>query len=445
MTHQVEREHLKALLRPILESGDGEKLIGQFDDHIRASPTGSSAWDFRELIFQLIVDFLDSDEPQAVRTAARIIRRNKGLYGGLSELDTIVESLTTITGERTITTASEAALTLGFLLSTRPRDRELPSWDGSNPLSQQGMKDLDQHELVPETPDRPGFIDEVDDSLVDDAIDTLVDNIDRKDYKRSANWDVGEACTLAIGFIGYQSPERVKTAIPTLLEATTQDDSDFRAILYALSSIGYSRPDLLGGDVIQRIEALAENKSGDVPWGIRVQAQVANRKVGHAPVWLGKIGTFPGPDLEPIFEKLFRFMLGKFPSYTEEVSNAVVDIVDARPNDAIPLLADELKTVVNGDARTFSFPSNLMGILKDVSEVRPAVMEPVAKQAVDIYGLQGMEHYWYDLASEFLQNVYDANPSHVPSGLESTLHDFLRDENRHSVKRSTEELLDTII
>lgn len=445
MSHRVEREHLKTLLRPILESGDGENLVGQFDDHIRTSATGSSARDFRELIFQLIVDFLDSDEPQSVRTAARIIRQTKRVYSGSSELDAIVESLTAITNGRRITTASEAALTLGYLLSTRPRDRELPSWDGSNPLSQQGMKDLDQQELVPQTPDGPGFTDDIDDILVDDAIDVLVDNIDRKDYKRSANWDVGEACTLAIGFIGYQSPERVKTAIPTLLEATTQDDSDFRAILYALSSIGYSHPDLLGGDVIQRIEALAENKSGDVSWGIRVQAQVANRKVGHAPVWLGKIGTFPGPDLEPIFEKLFRFMLGKFPSYTEEVSNAVVDIVDARPNDAIPLLADELKTVVNGDARTFSFPSNLMGILKDVSEVRPAVMEPVAKQAFDIYGLQGMEHYWYDLASEFLRNVYDANPSHVPSGLESTLHDFRQDENRHSVERSTEELLDTII
>jgi len=272
MTHQVQREHLKALLRPILESGNGEKLIRQFDDHICASATGSSAWDFRELIFQLIIDFLDSEEPQAVRTAARIIRRNKMVYAGSSELDEIVETLTGITSGRTITTASEAALTLGFLLSTRPRDRDLPSWDNSNPLSQRGMKDLDQQGLTPETPDGPGFIEDVDDTLVDDAIDVLVDNVDRKDYKRSTNWDIGEACTLAIGFIGYQSPERVEAAVSTLLEAPAQDDTDFKTILYALSSIGYSRPDLLGGDVIQRIEALAENDSGDVPWGIKIQA-----------------------------------------------------------------------------------------------------------------------------------------------------------------------------
>jgi len=444
MPHQVEREHLKTLLRPMLESGDAEDLIGQFEDHIRASATGSSAWDFRELIFELIVDFLESDDPEAVRTAARIIRRNKGVYGGSSKLDDIVETLTGITGGRKITTASEAALTLGFLLSTRPQDRDLPSWDGSNPLSQQGMKDLDQQQLVPETPDGPGFIDDVDDTFVDDAIDALIENVDRKDYKRSTNWDVGEACTLAIGFIGYQSPERVQAAVPTLLEVTTQDDTDFRTILYALSCIGYSRPDLIGGDVIQRIEALAENKSGDVPWGIKIQAQVANRKIGHAPVWLGKIGTFPGPDLEPIFEKLFRFMLGKFPSYSEEVSNAIVGIVDARPDDAIPLLADELEAVVNGNSRTFGFPSNLMGILKDVGEVRPAAMEPVAELAVDIYSLQGMEHYWYDLASEMLQNVHEANPSHIPSGLEPTLRDFLKDEKRASVQSSSQRLLDTI-
>jgi len=444
MPHQVEREHLKTLLRPMLESGDGEDLIGQFDDHIRTSTTGSSAWDFRELIFELVVDFLKSDDPEAVRTAARIIRRNKGVYGSSSELDDIVETLTGITRGRTITTATEAALSIGFLLSTRPRDRDLPSWDGSDPLSQGGMRDLDQQQLVPETPDGPGYIVDVDADFVDDAINALTENVDRKDYKRSTNWDVGEACTLAIGFIGYQSPERVEAAVPTLLEATTQDDTDFRTILYALSSIGYSRPDLLGGDVIRRIESLAESDPGDVPHGIRVYAQVASRKIGHAPTWLGKIGTFPGPDLEPIFEKLFRFMLGKFPSYTEEVSNAIVDIVDARPDDAIPLLADELEAVVNGDTRTFSFPSNLMGILKDVSEVRPADMEPVAAQAIDIYSRQGMEHYWYDLASEVLQNVHEANPSHIPLGLETTLRDFLEDEKRASVQSSTQRLIDTV-
>jgi len=137
-------------------------------------------------------------------------------------------------------------------------------------------------------------------------------------------------------------------------------------------------------------------------------------------------------------------MLGKFPSYTEEVSNAIVDIVDARPDDAIPLLADELEAVVNGDTRTFSFPSNLMGILKDVSEVRPADMEPVAAQAIDIYSRQGMEHYWYDLASEVLQNVHEANPSHIPLGLETTLRDFLQDEKRASVQSSTQRLIDTV-
>ena len=444
MTYQVEREHLKSLLRPILESGDGENLIEQFDDYVRVSATGSAAWDFRKFVFGLVVDFLDSDDPQTVRTAARIIRRNKGVYGGSSKLDDIVETLTGITDGRKITTAAEAALTLGSLLSTRPRDRDLPSWDGSYPQSQRGMKDLDQQQLVPETPDGPGFFQDVDNGLIDDAVDALIENVDRKDYKRSTNWDVGEACTLAIGFIGYQSPERVKEAIPTLVEAAAQDDTDFNSILYALSSIGYSRPDLLGGDVIRRIEALAENEPSDVPHSIRVQAQVASRKVGHAPTWLERIGTFPGPDLKPIFEKLFRFMLGKYPSYPEEVSNAIVDIVDARPDDAIPLLAEELEAVVNGDTRTFDFPLNLIDILREVSEARPAAMEPITTRAVDIYECQGMGHYWYDLASDLLQNVYKSDPTHLPSGLESTLRDFLEDEKRASVKSSTQRLIDTV-
>jgi hypothetical protein len=316
----------------------------------------TSAQDFRELIFELVVDFLDSDDPQAVRTAARIIRRNKEVYGNSSKLDTIVETLTNITEGQKITTASEASLTLGFLLSTRPRDRDLPNWDGSDPLSQQGMKDLDQRRLVPETPNGPGFLDKVNNNLVDDAIDALIDNVDRKDYKRSANWDVGEACTLSIGFIGYQAPERVGAAVPILLQAANKNDTNVRTI-YALTSIGYSRPDLLSGDIISRIEALVNNVSGNVLWG-----QVGIQKIDHAPTWLGRIGTYPGPDLEPIFEKLFRFMLGKYPLYNDEVSNAVIDIVAVRPNDAVTVLADELQRVVNGNNRTITFRSNLISI-----------------------------------------------------------------------------------
>ena len=86
------------------------------------------------------------------------------------------------------------------------------------------------------------------------------------------------------------------------------------------------------------------------------------QKIDHAPTWLGRIGTYPGPDLEPIFEKLFRFMLGKYPSYNDEVSNAVIDIVAVRPNDAVTVLADELQRVVNGNNRTITFRSNLMSI-----------------------------------------------------------------------------------
>ena len=84
-------------MRPIFESGDGEELIQQFDHHILPMTANTSAQDFRELIFELVVDFLDSDDPQAVRTAARIIRRNKEVYGNSPKLDTIVETLTNIT------------------------------------------------------------------------------------------------------------------------------------------------------------------------------------------------------------------------------------------------------------------------------------------------------------------------------------------------------------
>lgn len=442
MPIDVERDHLAVLLRPVVESNDGVALLEQFDKYARANATDTSAWEFREVIFELVADFLDADDPQAVRTAARLIRRNMGVYVGDSELDAIVDSLTDIVGGRRTTTASEAALTLGFLLSTRPPDRHLPSWDGSYPGSQQGMKDLDQYRLVPETADGPGYVKQVDDNLVDNAIKALIENVDRKEYKRSANWDVGKACTLSLGFIGYRSPERVANAVPQLVTAVTKDDVDFEAIIYTLSSIGYSRPDLLGGDVIERIESLAENASGDVPWGIKIQAQVGSRKIGHAPSWLGKIGAFPGPNLEAIFERLFKFMLGKFPSYDEEVVRAFLDIVDARSDEAIPILLEELESIVDGNYRTINFPSNLMGILKEVSEVNPSLLQPVAAMSNDLYGDHGMEHYWYDQGSVVLRNVHDVAPDSFPSDHEQALRTFLKDERRASVRRSTKKLLD---
>lgn len=138
-------------------------------------------------------------------------------------------------------------------------------------------------------------------------------------------------------------------------------------------------------------------------------------------------------------------MLGKYPSYNYEVSNAAIDIIEARPNDATTVLADELQMVVNGNYRTFTFSSNLMGLLREASEIHPAQMQPIATQAIDIYSTQGREHYWYDLASDLLQNIYAANPNYLPAGLEATLRDFLQDEKRDSVQRSTRQLLDTII
>ena len=71
-------------------------------------------------------------------------------------------------------------------------------------------------------------------------------------------------------------------------------------------------------------------------------------------------------------------------------------------------------------------------------------MQPIATQAADIYNTRGMEHYWYDLALNLLQNIYATDPNYLPVGLDSTLRGFLQNEKRDSTQKSTKQLLDTI-
>lgn len=439
-------DHVKigTLLQPILEQNDAEAMFDQFDRLIRSEGADRSTREFRDFVFACLIKFLNHDDYQVAANTARIVRNYPSVYEP-RHLDKVVKSLTTLLGQRSITAAMESATTLGFLLSTRPRATRLPSWDGTDPLTQnQGLSDFDQSRFVI-APDGPGRIDDVQDSYVTDAIVALIANLDRADYKRSADWVVGEACAVALGCVGYTRPQIVANAVPAIKDAASNNDVNHAALIYAFTSIGYTQPSLLDADIITWVNDLAEkNSRTSLPLGVWETAHVGQRKIGHAPTWLGVLGTYPGPDLAPLIDKLCHFLLGNYLGFNDEVVTAFRDIVATRPTDAIPLLEAELDTILNGNVRNFRFPSNFMCLLKELSDTHPDELTPLASRATQIYQTRSRREYWYNCAADLLINIHRVDPNAIPSSLSSALTNILNDSGRSSIHHNTDQLLTTI-
>ena len=379
---------------------------------------------------------MNHEEYKISTNAAVILRQNMILCHRACDLDEIVSALSHQVNERRIQPAKEAALALAFFLSTRPTDRELPQWHGSDPMTSSTMEnpDLDQHRFVDRVPVDSGYLHEVSPEIVEYAIDTLVANLNRKEYKRSSDWVVAKECAKALGAIGYQRPALVSDAVPELQELLGEQDERQAWLVYALTSIGYSRPDLIADDLDNRLKEFSENAGTGAGWQLYYAAHVGHRKIGHAPIYLEIKGCDTESDLSKIVEKLFHFMLGRYPSASEEWIQAFVEIYLSRSESLVDILSDELDQILQGDPQAFDFPDNFMLLLKELAGVEATGLQPIIDRSEDFYQDHAESHYWYENALEFHRQIAIEDGNLLPDDLGNTVKEFLESETRHSVQ-----------
>lgn len=177
-----------------------------FDDYLNKAFSIDSRHEInplRETLIAAVGECLSHEEYKISANAAAVLRKNRILCFRACDLNGIISALCDQVNERRIQPAKEAALALAFFLSTRPSDRELPQWHGSDPMNSPTMEnpDLDQRRFVTRVPVDSGYLHEVSPEIAKSAVDALVGNLNRKEYKRSSGWEVAKECSK----IGYET------------------------------------------------------------------------------------------------------------------------------------------------------------------------------------------------------------------------------------------------
>lgn len=441
----INKKEFTPLVEAVLESDDPK---GTFDDyreknwHIDKQHQVNS---LREVLVEAVAECLNHDEFAISANAAVILREHMLLCSRVCDLDALVAALTDQVNERRIQPAKEAATTLAFFLSTRPTDRDLPRWDGSDPMASTSMlEDLDQHRLIRDVPIDSGYLHRISPATVESATDALISNLNRKEYKRSSEWAVARECAKALGAIGYQRPELVSEAVPAIEKLLGKPDERQGWLVYALTSIGYTRPDLVPDDLASRLKEYSENGSLGPDWRLYYAAQVGHRKIGHAPIYLQEEGCDTDSDLKPVVEKLFNFMLNRFPSGPEEYIQAFVEIYRCRPDDLVSILSDELDLILQGNPRAYEFPDNFMRLLSELADVDVADLKPILDRSDEIYRDHAKSHYWYENALELHRRIAVQDEDLLPANLGDTVTEFVESEGRASVKTGVCRFLEEI-
>jgi len=400
----------------------------------------------REILIAAVGECLNHAEYKISANAAVILRRNMILCFRACDLNGIVSALSDQVNERRIQPAKEAALALAFFLSTRPNDRELPQWHGSDPMTSSTMEnpDLDQHRFVNRAPVDSGYLHEVSPEIVESVVNNLISNLNRKEYKRSSDWVVAKACAKALGAIGYQRPALVSDAVPEIQELLGEQDDRQAWLVYALTSIGYSRPDLIADDLDNRLKEFSQAAGTDAGWQLYYATRVGHQKIGHAPIHLEIKGCDTESNLSQIVEKLFHFMLGRYPSASEEWIQAFVEIYLSRSEALVELLSDELDQILQDSPRAFDFPDNFMLLLKELAGVEATDLQPIIDRSEDFYQDHAESHYWYENALEFHRRIATEDEDLLPSDLGDTVKVFLESETRHSVQSYGQSFLQEI-
>jgi len=85
-----------------------------------------------------------------------------------------------------------------------------------------------------------------------------------------------------------------------------------------------------------------------------------------------------------------------------------------------------------------------MMLLKNLSEEKPEVLEPLAKYSVDILSKKYFSHYWHENATKMLINLFKKNKEIIPKDLQDNIDNILEEEHRHNVTKYLSSLNDDI-
>lgn len=430
----IHRQQFLPLAEALLESSEPTSLFDEYQNKDFSVGVRHRGDLLRETLIAAIADCLNHDKYNISTNAAALLRKNMILCNRACDLDLIVTDLTNQVNGNSIQAAKEAALALAFFLSTRPSDGELPRWGGSDPMTSTTMvEDLDQSRFTT-APVDSGYLHKVSPDVAEAAIEALIKNLNRPKSYRSSNWTVANECAKAIGAIGYQRPMLVEDSVPVLLKLLDEQDKRQPWLIYALTSIGYSQPNLINANFASNLEKFVEDANFNTNWQLRAVANVGYRKMGHSPTYLETTGCDSDSDLSMTVEKLYKFMLGRYPSLPDDVTQAFASIYQTRSDTLVELLTQELEEILSDNPRSFEFPNNFMLLLKELAKVNPAGLKPLLDASTQVYQDSSKSHYWYDNALELHRFVASKDENLLPEELEEVVTELLQSENRHSVQ-----------
>ena len=438
----LEKKQFIPVVESILASESPQEIF-EYRKPIRNTRNdGVETDDLRGVLLSSVVECLAHENYEIASNAARVLRNNRIECHRHCDINSIVSRLTKQLSDRSTTSAEEAAWTLAHFLSTRPSDSKLPNWHQTDPMTTNKIaEDLDQTRMW-RGPVGEGFLNEVSEDVFEDCIGELSENLDRKKYKRSSNWDVAKACASSIGAIGYKRPAIVEGYVPQIKSLSNEADQRLPYLLYALTSVGYARPDL-----VEDISAFFEENSGSTLGfgraGMSVM-RIGYQKIGHEPSFLEIYGSNPQNDLEPVVEKLFDFMLSRHISSSEEVLQAFVEIYKHRHKYLTSILQAEMDRIFDGNARGYDFPHNLMRVLNVLSAVNPKKLGPLISMSPNFYEYHPANHYWCENALRFHYNIAKTNEDLLPEDIAKVVKEFLDGEMRASVRRNGRRFLTEI-
>ncbi len=345
---------------------------------------------------RVLGDYLSEKPADRAQEAARALAF-MGVWEGPVNRTWLLDRLARQLKGRPQQAAVWAAHGLATIAGRRP---QVPSWDGRSVV---GLGDAGDVE------DRRSFWDywllreyshgsDLADEDIRRTVEALVTEMSRA-TSRDPNGYVVDAVIRAIGWIGYGRPELVEGTVPALLERLRKRAGRPAPLLWALSNIGFSRPDLLPAEIRAIFGAKkppARDPACELAW----------------PVWHLKIGRSPSAILtalgageiqpEEALEKLSTFLVGMHLSGSEEVRDAALDILDRHPREAAAWLSTELEDLRDHDHPAPYYAASVLSLVQDLAEHRPKSIAALAPVLWSLLTVADRDHYWYDFTAAIL-------------------------------------------
>lgn len=447
--------HLDGLLSLLLTVDEAPAIVGNLIRAVNDRRSPNDRGDLYEEIVGRVPRFLNHSDHRIAENAATVLRRCSSQVARFPDLVEVIEDLARQVDSRRIGEAREAAATLACLLSTRPREYEIPSWDGKGKAptltapwpDTRPLRDLDQrrpfdiHQLATQAVTGTKIIERLPQQTIALVVKVLRENVCRPEWKQSSGWGVESACCVGLAFLGYRRPDLVEGAVDGLLDAWKQREGPLPAMAYALTSIGYAGPELLPEWFIDELEAIASGGTTRYV-GLRSAAQVGVVKIGHAPPVLAQRGV--QGEVEEAVDGLVRFFVASTASVPESVHQAFATILEARPEELVSRLVEEVEHTASEGWPIHYYDGNLMYVISQLAAADPRAFVPLLEVSPTIFKAKGMHHDWYDWGGRALGHVLEVAPDKLPKELGPILEERLETEGRASVQTTCRRLLDDL-